>query len=147
MMKKGLIGGISAVALLVIVASLAWAQGGWGWGRGCGARWQSMSPDSRQKVADLHNKVRQGQWDLCAMQQSGADPAKIAAKQRDLTQLRERLQKTMLTTAPATCPRLGQPGTPGPGGWGCGMGRGMGCGMWGGTCPWAQPPASAPQAP
>jgi len=150
--------GLSLVALLAVVVSVAWAQGGWGRGRGCGLRWQTASPADQQRVADLHRQIRQGQWDLFAMQQSGADPEKIAGKQKEIAGLRDQLHNVMVATRPATCPRAGRPiagqgagplgtgcpwgnqpgaGCPwgvGPGGglggrWGCGMGMGRGMGM------------------
>jgi hypothetical protein len=134
-----------------------------------------MKPDDQQKVADLHQRIRQAQWDLLAMQQSGADQERIAKQQKSIAGLRERLQKLMAATCPAGCPRLShagagplpgsvgvgcpwgnQPGGNCPrgsglgrclgGGWACGRGPGLGMGMWGGVCPWSLPLASPPPA-
>jgi hypothetical protein len=166
-MTKRLMWALVAVTALAVAASVAWAQGGWGFGRGCGARWQTMKPDDQQRVANLHQKIRQGQWDLYQLQRSGADQAKTTAKEKAIAGLRDQLHKVMVATRPATCPlgtQAGAPvtppaspaavcpwgnqpgagcpwGGPGPGrGCGMGMGRGMG-GRWGGACPWVQPSA------
>ena len=166
-MKKGLVMGLGAIALLGVVVSAAWTQGGRGWGRGCGMRRQTMKAKDQQKVADLHQRIRQGQWDLYALQQSGADQERIAQTGKAVAALRDRLHQVLAATRPATCPFGGQPpvgqsaaplglgcpwgNQPGVGcAWGCGrgVGRGMGLGMggwWGGVCLWKPPPA-APKA-
>jgi len=142
-MKKRLAVGLGAAALLAVVASVAWTQGGWGWGGGCGARWWTTSSADQQKAVDLHQKIRQTQWELFGPQQQGADPAVFAQKQKAIADLRDSLHKLMVATQPTNCLWYGQAGTALRTGMGPGAGRGCrGCGMggrWGGVCPWAQP--------
>jgi len=159
-MTKRIAIGMGIIALLALVASIAWTQGGFGWGRGCAWRWSTMKPEDQQNVANLHGKIRQTQWELYSLQQAGGDQEKAAKTQKELVQLRDQLHKVMVATRPATCPYAGQPnvpcpqpncplvggaGTPPGGGLGCGMGmgrgRGMGVGRRGGQCPWQQAPA------
>ncbi len=148
-MSKRLAVGLVVVALVAVVASVAWTQGGWG----CGAcpRWQTMGPADQQQATGLHQQIRQAQWELYGLQQQGADPAVVAQKQKAIAEFRDNLNKVMAATQPTNCPWYGQAGTAprrgtgsaaGRGCWGCGMGGGRS----GGNCPWYGQAGTAPRA-
>jgi len=99
--------GMAAVALAV---SVAWSQGQGGWQGGTRGRWATVSPEDRQKVTALHQDIRALQLEIATLQAEGADPAVIAEKQQELTDLRTTLHDLMVSLRPATAPRAGYQG-------------------------------------
>jgi len=116
-----------AVVVLTLLTTAAVAQG---FGRGMGARWSNVSPEAAQKAADLHQKVRQAQWDLWNLQAQKAEADQIEKKRAEVLRLRGELGKLMTDLPAGPCFQAGS-ATP-PGAAGLGLGRGMGrgpCGM------------------
>ena len=140
---------LATIVVAALAVSATWAQGRWGGrggGRGCGARWSTMSQEDLTKVNDLHQKIRTARWELYTLQQQDAGEKKIEQKTEAIERLRDQLHKVMEATRPDTCPLIGQQGVaPGAGygrgwmggrrGWGAGGGFGRGMGRMGGMCP------------
>ncbi|MBM3476206.1 MAG: hypothetical protein FJX75_23285 [Armatimonadetes bacterium] len=142
----------AAVGTLALLATTATAQG---WGRG---RMANLSAEDQQKVTNLHQKVRQAQWDLWNLQDQNADAKKIEQKRAEVLRLHGELAKLMTDLPAGPCFRSGAGAPPanvgaggglgrGPCGMGLGFGRGGGRGMgygrgggWGarGGCPYWQ---------
>ncbi len=89
---------IAALSVIAVVAAVpAAAQGRMGAG---GPGWLSrVTPqtDAEKKyvaeVQKLHEQIRQTRWEQFNLQNSGADDKQIAAKQKELNALREKLHK------------------------------------------------------
>ena len=132
------------VTMLALLTTGAIAQG---WGRGAGCRWMTASPEDAQKAANLHQQVRQAQWDLWNLQSQKADAKKVEQKRAEVLRLRGELAKLMTDLPAGPCFQAGatQPqyglgrgmglGPCGMGlGYGRGGGRGMGFGRGAGAC-------------
>jgi hypothetical protein len=142
---------LAAIAVLTLAVSGVWAQG-WGRGMGRGLRWANVPQEQLTKISDLHQKIRQAQWDLWTLQAAEKpEQKKIESKTKEVLRLREQLAKTMTELPAAPCFQAGQAGTTPPTvgmGWGrgpCalgygpfagGRGFGRGGGRWMGACPW-----------
>ncbi len=150
---------LAAIAVLTLTVSGVWAQGwgrgGMGRGMGRGMRWANVPQEQLTKVTDLHQKIRQAQWELWTLKAAEKpEQKKIEAKTKEVLRLREQLAKLMTELPAGPCFQAGQAGTTPPA---AGMGRGMGmgpCGMgmgpfagargfgragggrWMGACPW-----------
>lgn len=161
---------LAAIAVLTLAVSGVWAQG-WGRGMGRGMRWANVPQEQQDKVTDLHQKVRQAQWELWTLKSADKpEQKKIEAKTKEVLRLREQLAKIMTELPAAPCFQAGQAGTTPPtAGMGrgmgpCGMGMGPGMGMMGRgpfagargfgragggrwmSCPWWGQPTGTPQA-
>jgi hypothetical protein len=179
-MKKAASILMGALALIALTATSSFAQGwgrggrgmragcfargaGGGWGAGAGL--QALATTDAEKklveeVADLHQQVRTKQLELFALERQKADEKKLAAAQKELDQLRERLckvnqdgRKLKWEMADRARKQVAQggPGVAAPsmglglGPRGMGLGRGRGFGPGGGMglyCPWVTPPAA-----
>jgi hypothetical protein len=187
-MKKTAAIVLGALALIALTATSSFAQGwgrgmgrmggmrggcfargvGGGWGAGAGL--QALATTDAEKklvkeVTDLHQQVRTKQLELFALERQKADEKQIAAAQKELDQLRERLCKVnqdgrklrweMVDRARKQVAQggvaMGGPGIGacpmglglGPRGMGLGLGRGFGPGGGMGlNCPWVTPPAA-----
>lgn len=148
-MTRHLMKALAGMAVLTLAVSAAWAQGRGGWRSGTRGRWANVSQEDRQKVADLHQKIREAQWALWTLQQNGADEQQIEQKQAEIAQLRDQLHKLMIELPAGPGLQAGRQGA-GPGfGYGYGAGRGWmgrrggrGFGGGRGICPWLQQPAA-----
>ena len=92
-------------AALALIATAATAQG---WGRGGGrggrgARWANVSQEDGQKVADLHQKIRQAQWELWTLRDQEADAKAIEQKRKEVLRLRGDLAKVMTDLPAGPC--------------------------------------------
>lgn len=143
---------LTLVVVFALTATAGWTQGNGGWQSGSRGRWSTVSPEDRQKVADLHQAIRTLQLEISQLRADGADPALIAQKEQERTDLRADLHNLMVSLRPAPAPRVGNQGAvnrngKGPqarnqgqvrGQWGQAVQRGY-CYMRGGNCPFAAP--------
>ncbi len=140
-------------AILALAASAAWSQG-WGAARGGrgggrGGRWVTVESAQSQPVFDLHEKVRQAQWELWTLKANDADPAKIKQKTNEVNELRYEMSRLKTELPPGPGFEISQTGNPvqssaspgwfgrgrrgnGYGGFGRGAGLGRGWNRWGG---------------
>ncbi|MBM3498182.1 MAG: hypothetical protein FJX74_05880 [Armatimonadetes bacterium] len=129
-MKRLILIAAMVVLALAVTAVGVLAQGP---GSGRGARWANLSPEDAQKIADLHQKVRQAQWDLWSLQTGKAEEKRVEQKRAEVLRLRGELAKLMTDLPAGPCFQAGN-ATPPPGA-GLGLGRGIvrgPCGMGGG---------------
>jgi hypothetical protein len=130
------------MALMVtgLLAATAMAQGfGRGRGGGMGGRWANVSAADQQKVTNLHQQIRQAQWDLWTLQSQKAAPDAVKAQEGKVLKLRGELAKLMTGLPPCPAYQAGQGMPPQGAGLGPGRGRGPGYGR-GAGCPWRQAP-------
>lgn len=118
-MKRLTLIAAAVVGALTLLTTGVWAQG---WGGGRGARWANVSQEDVERIADLHQKIRQAQWELWTLKAQNADPDKIERKQNEVLRLRGELAKIMTNLPPGPCFQAG--GTPPQPGAGLGFGMG-----------------------
>jgi hypothetical protein len=121
------------IPLALLATTAAFAQGGPWW-----PRTQAATPEQQalvDRVTELHQQIRAKQLELNALRLQGADEKQIAAKEKEVTQLRETLHKKLADNAEAITRMVPSPVAPGAGfapGWGAGRGWGAGPGWRGG---------------
>jgi len=116
-MKKTALIAAGAVLVLAFSMTLVWAQGrGAGYGRigqpcpygytqpnpNAGGWWTRVQPATPEQKAfvdeasRLHNRIREKQLEMARLRAAGGSEAKIAATQKDVDKLREKLYNVMI---------------------------------------------------
>jgi len=116
-MKKTALTAATVVLVLALSITLVWAQGrGAGYGRigqpcpygytqpnpNAGRWWTRVKPTTPEQkafvdeVSRLHKQIREKQFEMAQLRASGGAEAKIAAIQKDVDKLREKLYNVMI---------------------------------------------------
>jgi Spy/CpxP family protein refolding chaperone len=143
MKAKNTIVAVAVVAAIVLVVGWAFAHGPWGArgyghrGYGSGYPYESLTPEQREKLqaqeqkfnqdtAELRRELYQKRLELQGLwADPKADPEKIKAKQREVSELQRRIQEKALDHQLAVRELLPEEGI-GSGSWCSGYGMGYG---------------------